>query len=228
MLTSLYFSKWTEVLFFVSGLYKRLEKSRPFILNGWINSTWPIISFKVLQPNKAKYSLTSSAIKYIKLITFASFPLKLWRSFSFCVATPKGQVFKLQTLSILQPIVIKGALEKLYKSAPRIAAIITSKPVSSLPSVSSLTRLRKSFIISVWWASLNPISKGIPAWETLVLGAAPVPPLKPEIKILLAPALTTPDAIVPTPASLTSLTEIFAWGFALLKSYINCAKSSIE
>ena len=36
--------------------------------------------------------------------------------------------------------------------------------------------------------------------------AAPVPPSKPEIRITSAPALATPAAMVPTPASLTSLT----------------------
>ena len=43
-----------------------------------------------------------------------------------------------------------------------------------------------------------------------VRGAAPVPPSLPEIRITCAPALATPAATVPTPASLTSLTEIRA------------------
>ena len=49
-------------------------------------------------------------------------------------------------------------------------------------------------------------------------GAAPVPPSQPEIKMTCAPALATPDATVPTPASLTSLTEMQALSFAHLRS----------
>ena len=61
-----------------------------------------------------------------------------------------------------------------------------------------------------------------------VLGAAPVPPSYPEIKMVFAPALTTPAAIVPTPDSETSFTDILAPLFAFFKSKINCAKSSME
>ena len=41
-------------------------------------------------------------------------------------------------------------------------------------------------------------------------------------------ALATPAAIVPTPTSLTSLTETRARGFTHFRSWINCAMSSIE
>ena len=41
---------------------------------------------------------------------------------------------------------------------------------------------------------------------------------EPEIKITCAPALATPEAIVPTPASDTSFTEILAFLFAFFKS----------
>ena len=51
-----------------------------------------------------------------------------------------------------------------------------------------------------------------------VLGAAPVPPSKPEIRITPAPAFATPAAIVPTPASDTNLTEILAFLLAFLQS----------
>ena len=59
-------------------------------------------------------------------------------------------------------------------------------------------------------------------------GAAPVPPLAPEIKILCAPPFATPVAIVPTPASLTSLTEMRALGLAFFMSKMSSARSSIE
>jgi hypothetical protein len=40
--------------------------------------------------------------------------------------------------------------------------------------------------------------------------------------------LATPAAIVPTPVSLTSLTLMLACGAAFLRSWMSCAKSSIE
>jgi hypothetical protein len=62
----------------------------------------------------------------------------------------------------------------------------------------------------------------------LVSGEAPVPPLSPEISTWSACAFTTPAAIVPTPTSDTSFTLIRALGFAFFKSWISCARSSIE
>ena len=41
-------------------------------------------------------------------------------------------------------------------------------------------------------------------------------------------ALATPAAIVPTPTSETSLTLMLARGFAFFRSWISCARSSIE
>jgi hypothetical protein len=43
-----------------------------------------------------------------------------------------------------------------------------------------------------------------------------------------APVLATPAAMVPTPAWLTSFTEISASGFTWRRSKISCARSSIE
>ena len=59
-------------------------------------------------------------------------------------------------------------------------------------------------------------------------GAAPVPPLALEIKILFAPPLATPVAMVPTPASETSFTETVALGLAFLRSKMSSARSSME
>ncbi len=49
-------------------------------------------------------------------------------------------------------------------------------------------------------------------------GLAPVPPSKPLTNTSSAPALATPAATVPTPASDTSFTEMRAEGFAQRKS----------
>lgn len=58
--------------------------------------------------------------------------------------------------------------------------------------------------------------------------AAPEPPLWPLIKILSAAPLATPVAMVPTPASLTSLTDTRAPGLAFLRSKMSSARSSME
>ena len=52
----------------------------------------------------------------------------------------------------------------------------------------------------------------------LVSGEAPVPPSWPEMRITSACAFATPAAIVPTPETATSLTEIRARGFAFFRS----------
>ena len=61
-----------------------------------------------------------------------------------------------------------------------------------------------------------------------VSGEAPVPPTSPAINTRSALALHTPAATVPTPASDTSLTLTLARGFAFFRSWISCARSSIE
>ena len=83
----------------------------------------------------------------------------------------------------------------------------TSRPVMSLPSVSSTTRERRPLRMRVWWVSASPSSQGRPALWMEVRGAAPVPPSWPEMSTTWAPALATPAAMVPTPASLTSFTR---------------------
>ena len=61
-----------------------------------------------------------------------------------------------------------------------------------------------------------------------VSGEAPVPPSCPEIRTRSAFALATPAAMVPTPTSETSLTETSARGLTVFRSWISCARSSIE
>jgi len=52
----------------------------------------------------------------------------------------------------------------------------------------------------------------------LVSGAAPVPPSCPEMSTTSAWALATPAAMVPTPATDTSFTEMRACGLAFFRS----------
>ncbi len=74
---------------------------------------------------------TSSATKKKKLTTCSGWPRNRRRSSGSWVAIPTGHVFRWQARIMMQPIVISGAVEKPNSSAPRRAAIITSRPVFS-------------------------------------------------------------------------------------------------
>jgi hypothetical protein len=59
-------------------------------------------------------------------------------------------------------------------------------------------------------------------------GEAPVPPSWPEISTTSAWAFETPAATVPTPSSLTSFTCTRAYSLAFFRSWMSCARSSME
>ena len=191
-------------------------------------STWPIISAIVRNPSSAISSRTSSAMNSKKVTTNSGLPLKRWRSSGFWVAMPTGQVSRWQTRIITQPDTTSGAVAKPNSSAPSSAAMTTSRPVFSWPSVCTTMRSRRPFSSSVCWVSARPSSHGPPACLSDVSGLAPVPPSWPEISTTSAFALLTPAATVPTPTSATSLTWTRAAGLAFLRSWISCLRSSIE
>ena len=163
-----------------------------------------------------------------KLTTNSGLPLKRLRSSGFCVATPTGHVSRWQTRIITQPDTTSGAVAKPNSSAPSSAAITTSRPVLSWPSVCTTIRSRRPLSTSVCCVSASPSSHGPPACLSDVSGEAPVPPSWPEISTTSAFAFDTPAATVPTPVSATSLTWIRADGFEHLRSWISCLRSSIE
>ena len=136
----------------------------------------PTSSSTVRTPRRAMMPRSSSATNSMKFMTYSGFPRKRQRSAGFCVATPTGQVSRLHTRIMTQPIEMSGAVAKPNSSAPRIAATATSRPVSSLPSVSRMTRSRRPFSMSVRWVSARPSSHGRPALWMELRGAAPVPP----------------------------------------------------
>ena len=119
---------------------------------------------------------------------------------------------------MIHPIATNAVVATPYSSAPIIAAITTSLPVLIPPSVLKVILCLKLFKVNTWFASVNPISHGIPTYLTLVWGVAPVPPLCPEINIISALALATPAAIVPIPDEATNLTPTLAFGFICFKS----------
>ena len=128
----------------------------------------------------------------------------------------------------MHPRVTKAAVEKPNSSAPRRHATATSRPVLSCPSVCTTILPRRSFITRTCCVSANPNSQGNPACLIEDSGEAPVPPLSPLIRTTSPCPLETPAAMVPTPTSDTSLTCILASGLTFLRSWISCAKSSIE
>ena len=139
-------------------------------------SVRPTMSASLLKPRSAMICRSCMAIKVMKRTTCSGFPLKRQRSLSFWVAMPTGQVSLEQTRIIIQPMVTRGAVAKPYSSAPRRAAMATSRPLMSLPSVSRTTRLRRPFSTRQRWASDRPSSQGSPALWMELPGAAPVPP----------------------------------------------------
>ena len=115
-------------------------------------------------------------MKKKKLMTCSGCPVNFARSAGSCVAMPTGQVFRWHLRIMMQPIATSGAVEKPNSSAPSSAAIATSRPVCSLPSVCTRMRLRRSFITSTCCVSARPSSHGMPACLIEVSGEAPVPP----------------------------------------------------
>ena len=58
---------------------------------------------------------------------------------------PTEQVLRWHLRIMMQPIAISGVVAKPNSSAPSSAAMTTSRPVCSLPSVCTRMRLRRSF-----------------------------------------------------------------------------------
>ena len=108
----------------------------------------------------AMSSRTSSAMYSKKVSTNSGLPLKRWRSSGFWVATPTGQVSRWQTRIITQPDTTSGAVAKPNSSAPSRAAMTTSRPVFSWPSVCTTMRSRRPLSSSVCWVSARPSSHG--------------------------------------------------------------------
>ncbi len=163
-------------------------------------------------------SRASSATWKKNSTTCSGWPWKRLRSSGSCVAMPTGHVLRWQARIMMQPVAISGAVEKPISSAPSSAAITTSRPVLSWPSVCTQMRERRSLSTSVCCVSARPISHGTPADWIEDSGEAPVPPSWPAISTWSEFAFATPAATVPTPTSETSFTEIRARGLPQRRS----------
>src|SRR5947207_882609 len=140
------------------------------------------MSSTVRKPSWAMISRSSSAMNVMKWTTCSGLPSNFLRSTGSWVAMPTGQVFKWQTRIMMQPAATSAAEAKPYSSAPRSAAMATSRPVFSCPSVSTRMRPRRSLATSTCCVSARPSSQGMPACLIEVSGEAPVPPGPPLIK----------------------------------------------
>mmetsp|Transcript_101 Transcript_101/g.410 ORF Transcript_101/g.410 Transcript_101/m.410 type:complete len:292 (+) Transcript_101:791-1666(+) len=178
----------------------------------------PITSSRDLYPMRASSTRTSCAQNWKKFTKSPGAPGKRARSSSRCDATPTGQLLVWQMRAITHPVAIIATVPKPYSSAPIKAHWMTSSPERQPPSARKTTRSRKSFSTSVRCASTKPISIGPPACLMDDRGDAPVPPSPPEIWMMSAFALATPDATVPMPAWPTSFTLTFALGFTMCRS----------
>mmetsp|Transcript_41654 Transcript_41654/g.70794 ORF Transcript_41654/g.70794 Transcript_41654/m.70794 type:complete len:201 (-) Transcript_41654:3255-3857(-) len=188
----------------------------------------PTISSMFLYPRLAMCSRTSSARSQKKFITCSGSPLNFLRSSGSWVAMPTGQVLRWHLRIMMQPSAIRGAVEKPNSSAPSNAATTTSRPFLSCPSVWRRIRDLSPLSTRVWCASASPNSHGRPAPFTPVHAAAPVPPSPPETVTWSALAFATPAATTPTPTSDTSFTLTSPKGCAFFRSWMSCARSSIE
>src|SRR5882762_9676603 len=141
---------------------------------------------------------------------------------------PDRQVFKWHLRIMMQPSTTSGAVAKPNSSAPRIAPTTTSRPVFIWPSTCTAMRPRSRFKTRVCCVSARPSSHGVPACLIDDQGDAPVPPSWPAMVTWSDLPFATPAATVPTPTSDTSFTEIRARGLEFFRSWISCARSSIE
>ena len=164
------------------------------------------------------YSRTSWAMKRKKFSTNSGCPVKRLRSSGSCVAMPTGQVLRWQTRIITQPETTSGAVAKPNSSAPSSAAIDDVAPglqlAVDLDDHAAAQAVQAQHLLRLGEPQLPRHA----ACLMLVSGDAPVPPSWPEISTTSACALATPAAIVPTPATATSLTEMRAGGFAFFRS----------
>ena len=105
-----------------------------------ILSTRPTISSTVRKPSLAMCWRICSAMKKKKLMTCSGWPVKRARRTGSWVAMPTEQVFRWHLRIMMQPMVMSGMVAKPNSSAPSSAAMTTSRPVCSLPSVCTLMR----------------------------------------------------------------------------------------
>ena len=126
-------------------------------------------------------SRTSCAMNRKKFSTYSGRPSNRSRSSGFWVATPTGQVSRWQTRIMMQPDDHQRRGREAELLGAEQAAMTTSRPVLSWPSVCTTIRSRSPLITSVCWVSARPSSHGDAGVLDRGQRQAPVPPSWPEI-----------------------------------------------
>ena len=191
-------------------------------------SACPIASCKVRKPSRARYSRTCSAMYSKKVTTNSGLPVNRSRSTGFWVATPTGQVSRWQTRIMTQPDTISGAVAKPNSSAPSSAAMITSRPVFIAavdlhgdPVPQSVEQQR---LLGLGQTDLPRRAGVLERRQRRRAGAAVVTGDQHDVGVRLGHARRNrADA-----DSATSFTWTRACGLAFFRSWISCARSSIE
>ena len=140
------------------------------------HSTCPTISSTVRKPNCAMYSRTSSAMNIMKFTTCSGLPSNFFAQLGILRRDADRAGVEVADAHHDASGAISAALAKPNSSAPEQAAIATSRPVLSWPSVSTRMRPRRSFITRICCVSARPSSHGAPACLIDCSGEAPVPP----------------------------------------------------
>ena len=184
-----------------------------------MRSCAPTSSSTVRTPSFAMIPRSSSAMKSMKFIDVLRLAAEAFSAVRDSASRCRpGRCRGCRLASSRSPLLTSGAVAKPNSSAPRTQAMATSRPVMSLPSVSSRTRVRKPVLVS---ASGAPRRGRAPTADPRCGSSFAARRLcrrrSRKSARRRAPALATPAAIVPTPASDTSLTEMRAVAVGVLQ-----------
>jgi hypothetical protein len=115
-----------------------------------------------------------------------------------CVAIPQLHLPLWQVAHRWQPRARSADVAIYTASAPSAIALTTSALPLMLPPATRETSDLMPSSLSLWSTLARASSIGMPTLSRILVGAAPVPPLKPSIAIISAPLLAMPLAIAAT------------------------------
>ena len=102
---------------------------------------------------------------------------------------------------------MSAAVPMAIASAPRAIAFAASALLLMPPAAMMDASFLMPSCLSLSSTAARACSMGMPRWSRMITGAAPVPPLKPSIYTISAPALTIPDAMAATLCTAAIFTE---------------------
>ena len=180
-------------------------------------------------PSWARYSRTSAAMNSKKFTTNSGLPAELPPQLAGSASRPRpGRCPGGTPASARSRTTTSGAVANPNSSAPSSAAMMTSRPVLSWPSICTTIRSRSPLRSSVCWVSASPISHGrarvLDAGQRRRAGAAVVPGDQHHVRVRLGHARRDgADAHLGDQLYVTR-----AAGLAFFRSRMSWARSSIE